>query len=238
MEGARAAESSSGGVPEGGASSSGSGSSSSSGGVADAGDLVASLLALTASCTAGSASAVATPTQYHSEGANPVNVPICKLNGALFWNSGMNIDCDGQTTTHCPGTGSDKDCCYQPDTSFHLQNGMPLSAEDTPYVVIPDNFKYAGLDTTNGGNVFAVIYKGKLQFAVFGDTGPTDIIGEASWATANGLGINPSPAVGGVDNGVTYIVFTGTGTQPADIESPTESAQLGATLAQQLIKNN
>ncbi len=157
--------SSSGGVRRGGASSSGSGSSSSSGGVADAGDLVASLLALTASCTAGSASAVATPTQYHSEGANPVNVPICKLNGALFWNSGMNIDCDGQTTTHCPGTGSDEDCCYQPTTAFDLQNGMPLSAENTPYVVIPDNFKYAGLDTTNGGNVFAVIYK-VAQFPV------------------------------------------------------------------------
>ncbi len=40
-----------------------------------------------------------------------------------------------------------------------------------------------------------------------GDTGPDEIIGEASYATAKALGIDPDPETGGTDSGVTYIVF-------------------------------
>jgi len=47
---------------------------------------------------------------------------------------------------------------------------------------------------TARGNVVAVIYNHKLQYAVFGDTGPTNLIGEASYATAKKLGIDPDPA--------------------------------------------
>ena len=47
---------------------------------------------------------------------------------------------------------------------------------------------------------------------MFGDTGPENIIGEASYAIAKTLGINPDPAVGGADSGVTYIVFKSTET--------------------------
>ena len=54
----------------------------------------------------------------------------------------------------------------------------------------------------------AVIFNGKIQYAVFGDTGPTDIIGEASYACAQKLGINPDPKNGGVGSGVTYISGT------------------------------
>jgi hypothetical protein len=163
---------------------------------------------------------------------------ICKLNGAVYFTADMDIDCDGRMTTHCPGTGADKDCCYQNDTSFHNKQGQPLASENTPYVVIPQDFMYPGLDTQNGGNVIAVIYNHQLEYAVFGDTGPTSIIGEASWSCANNLGINPSPAQGGAGSGVTYIVFVGNGTQGADIENNMETQQLGATLAQQLVTNN
>jgi len=161
---------------------------------------------------------------------------ICALNGAIWWRADMDIDCDGKRTTQC---NEQTDCCFQPDTAFHNLAGEPLTASITPYVVIPNDFHISGLDTTNGGNVTAVIFNGKLQYAVFGDTGPTDIIGEASYACAQKLGINPDPSNGGVGGPVvTYITFIGSGTRPSDIENQTETATLGDKLANQLIANN
>jgi len=84
-----------------------------------------------------------------------------------------------------------------------------LTSEKTPYVVIPQDVKFPGLDTSKGGSIIAVIYDNQLEFGVFGDTGPTDIIGEASVRTATGLGVSGSPANGGVSGGVTYIAFVG-----------------------------
>jgi len=150
----------------------------------------------------------------------------------------MNIDCDGLADScmpqHCPSN----DPTNQPQTSFRDAKGQYLSAGLTPYVVIPNDFTYAGLDTNNGGNVLAVIYNDQLEFAVFGDTGPPTIIGEASFSTANNLGINPSPATGGTAGPVTYIVFTGTGALSQDLSNPQETWQLGMMLAQQLIMKN
>ena len=58
-------------------------------------------------------------------------------------------------------------------------------------------------------SVVAVIYNNQLRYGAFVDQGPTDIIGEASYAMAELLGINPDPAVGGTDGPVTYIAFQG-----------------------------
>jgi hypothetical protein len=167
---------------------------------------------------------------------NGTQVNICSLNGAIYWKADMDIDCDGKRTTQCNET---TDCCFQPDTAFHNLADQPLTASITPYIVIPNDFTFPGLDTTNGGNVTAVIFNGKLQYAVFGDTGPTNIIGEASYACAQKLGINPDPSNGGVGGAVvTYITFVGSGTRPSDIENQTETATLGDKLATQLIANN
>ena len=195
----------------------------------DAGALIDQLLRLTQSCAK-----VASSHTYKLDNGQAVN--ICAMNGAVYWTADMDIDCDGRDIGDgkCPGN----DCCYQPQTAFTNRNGQPLAASVTPYVVIPNDFQYAGLDTNRGGNVIAVIYNRKLQYAVFGDTGPTDIIGEASYACAATLGINPDPGNGGVGSGVTYIAFVGTGTQPSDIENQTETATLGQQLAQKLIQNN
>jgi hypothetical protein len=229
---ASAANSSSGDAP---AASGASSSGAPGGGTIDSGDLVGRLLALTAAC---SGSKVVSKHPYQLEGGNRGTANICKLNGALYYTSGMNIDCDGRTTPNCPGTGANKDCCYQNDTAFHNQQGQPLAAELDPYVVIPNDFMYPGLDTTNGGNVIAVIYKNQIEYAVFGDTGPSNIIGEASFLTAKNLGIDSSPATGGTPGPVTYIVFVGPGTQPSDIENQNETQSLGAALTQQLLANN
>jgi hypothetical protein len=205
--------------------------------VADAGtdaamDQVQKLLDLTKNCTAAS---MVSQHVYPDPGSAVPNVPICALHGAVFFNSDMDIDCDGRATPpKCPGP----DPSYQPDTAFHNNANQPLAAAVTPYVVIPNDFTYPGLDTTNGGNVIAVIYNHQLKFAVFGDTGPTNLIGEASYATAASLGIDPNPATGGVDRGVTYIVFVGAGTRPSDIENQTETTTLGQSLVNKLIANN
>ncbi len=208
---------------------------------------IAQLLALTKSCSTTNQ----IPNSHTYKLDNGMTTSICSLKGgagnvggAIYFTADMDIDCDGLTTTHCPGTGADMDCCYQDQTSFSgpnsasNANGRELASENTPYVVVPQDVRYPGLDQNNGGNIVAVIYNNQLEFGVFGDQGPSDIIGEASVRTANGLGIPPSPALGGVGGGVTYIVFVGTGSQPADMENIPEIQSLGAQLTESLLGNN
>jgi hypothetical protein len=108
------------------------------------------------------------------------------------------------------------------------------------YVVVPlpsarFDYKAAGLAL---GSVIAVIYNGKIVYGVFGDEGPTAIIGEASYAMAKSLGINPDPSVGGVDSGVTYIAFTGAGAVVPKIEDHPAAVKLGEQLAATLVTAN
>jgi hypothetical protein len=183
---------------------------------ADGGPGPAELLAKTAKCT------VVSKGTYTNTQANK-KVNICGATGAYYWTSGMNIDCDGQRTTQC---NEKTDCCYQNDTSFHLSNGKPLSAAVTPYVVIPlpsSRFSY-GSHGIKGGDILAVVYNGQVEYAVFGDEGPNNIIGEASYATAKALGINPDPKNGGTADPVTYIVFPGSKSGAIDDHNATVTA--------------
>ena len=166
---------------------------------------------------------------------NGGQTPICGANGAYFWTSGMAVDCDGQRTDQC---NENTDCCYYNDTSFHQTDGQPLSAAQLPYVVIPLpsntwNYSDAGIQ---GGDVLAVIYQGHVEYAVFGDEGPDDSIGEASYATAASLGINPDARSGGTSGGVTYIVFKGSQANP--IENHDSAVSAGRAAADQFIANN
>jgi hypothetical protein len=209
--------------------------------------VIAQLLDLTKNCS----TANQIPNSHTYKLDSGMTTSICSLKGgagnaggAIYFTADMDIDCDGLTTTHCPGTGADMDCCYQDETSFSgpnsasNENGKELASENTPYVVVPQDVTFPGLDQNNGGNVVAVIYNNQLAFGVFGDQGPSDIIGEASVRTANGLGVPASPAQGGVGGGVTYIVFVGTGSQPADMENISEIQSLGAKLTASLLGNN
>ncbi len=156
------------------------------------------------------------------------SIPICGLHGAVFWTADMDVDCDGQVTAQCnPHTG---DCCFQPDTAFHQSDGKPLSAGRLPYIVIPGqgrewNYEHSGID---GGSIVAVIYRHRIEYAIVGDTDSPDKIGEASYATAHGLGINPSPADGGTDGPVTYILFSG----PSNVVPKPEDHQAAVTMGQ------
>jgi hypothetical protein len=64
---------------------------------------------------------------------------------------------------------------------------------------------------------------------VFADEGPSNIIGEASYATAVALGIDPNPATGGTAGPVTFIVFTGT--VPNPVENNAVIDQVGTAAA-------
>ena len=193
--------------------------------------LIGQLTTLTANCT------VASSAKYATDEGEASTIDICKLNGAFFWKADMDIDCDGQTTTECSHT---TDPSYQSDTSFHQSDGQPLIAAKLPYVVIPlpsDRFDY-GKSNIKAGAVVLVLYGGKMSYGVFGDEGPQGIIGEASYAMAVSLGIDPNPASGGIDKGVTYIAFTGDAAVVSPIEDHQGAVTLGAQLAQDLVKNN
>ncbi|MFI1328688.1 glycoside hydrolase family 75 protein [Streptomyces sp. NPDC020845] len=173
--------------------------------------------------------------KYRTDEETSATIPVCGANGAVFWKADMDIDCDGQVTSRCNG---DTDPWFQDDTAFHQSDGKPLIADKLPYVVVPStssiwNYSQAGI---KGGGVVAVIYNNKVEYAVVGDTGPTKIIGEASYATANALGIDPDPENGGTDSGVTYILFKNSSVSP--IENHDKAVSVGDGLAQQFIQNN
>ncbi|WP_329268838.1 glycoside hydrolase family 75 protein [Streptomyces sp. NBC_01451] len=173
--------------------------------------------------------------KYRTDEETSASIPVCGKNGAVFWKADMDIDCDGQRTSKC---NENTDPWYQDDTAFHQSNGKPLKADSLPYVVVPSSsgiWNYAGAGI-KGGGVVAVIYNNKVEYAVVGDTGPTKIIGEASYATAKALGIDPDPESGGTDSGVTYILFKNSQVSP--LESHSAAVSLGDRLAKQFIRDN
>ncbi|SDX78569.1 Carbohydrate binding module (family 6) [Amycolatopsis xylanica] len=172
---------------------------------------------------------------YKTDSETGRTIPVCGKNGAVFYKADMDIDCDGQRTTQC---NENTDCCFQPDTAFHQSDGKPLNAATLPYVVVPSSsstWDYTKFGI-QGGGVVAVIYNNQVLYAVVGDTGPSSIIGEASYATAKALGINPDPSNGGTDSGVTYIYFKNSKISP--IEDHAKATTTGEQLARTFINNN
>ncbi|WP_307793140.1 RICIN domain-containing protein [Amycolatopsis sp. MtRt-6] len=168
--------------------------------------------------------------RYSFDEGGAATVPVCQANGAVFFTADMDIDCDGVRTTQC---NENTDCCFYPDTAFHTSTDQPLNAAQLPFVVLPQptstwDYRNYGID---GGSVVAVIYHNQVTYAVVGDTGPASIIGEASYATAVSLGIDPDPKTGGTEGPVTYIVFPNTHVNP--IESHANAVSLGEQVATQ-----
>lgn len=189
------------------------------------------LLALTSSCRQVSSG------KFPTDEGRAATVRICGLTGAVFWKADMDIDCDGKPSPQC---NKNTDPWFQPMTSAVSSKREYLDAAKLPFTVVPirsSKFDYrkAGLHL---GSVIAVIYNGKLVYTVFGDENGEGIIGEASYATAAALGIDPDPAEGGTDSGVTYIAFTGAGGVASPIESHDAAVRLGQQLGAQLIANN
>lgn len=171
---------------------------------------------------------------YASDSGGPALVDICAAPAAVFWKADLDVDCDGKTSDVC---NFNTDPAYQDQTAASDSQGMPLDAATLPYVVLPSpstrwSYRTAGLAM---GSVVAVIYGDHVEYGVAGDTGPADIIGEASYAMAASLGIDPDPATGGADAGVAYIAFTGPDAEVMVTEDHGEAVRIGVAHARALL---
>ncbi|UMP02289.1 glycoside hydrolase family 75 protein [Amycolatopsis sp. EV170708-02-1] len=192
-----------------------------------AGPTAQQLLAKTTSCKQVSNG------KYKTDEETGRTIAVCDAGSAVFWKADMDVDCDGQPTARC---NKNTDPWFQDGTAYPRSDGKALVADETPYIVVPSisstwNFEKAGL---KGAGSCAVIYNNKVLYTVIGDTGPKDIIGEASYATAKALGINPDPKNGGVDSGVTYICFKNSKVSP--IENHGKATSVGEGLAAKFVQ--
>ena len=197
----------------------------------DAGSILDGLRSITAKCT------VASNGTYATDRSASAAIDICKLNGAFFWTADLAIDCDGQKTTACNST---TDSTFSAQTSIAQSNGQPLIASELPYVVIPlpsSRFDYTKENVPLGA-LAIVLYGDQVMYGVLGDEGPTGVIGEASYAMAASLGLDPTPKTGGTSGPVTYIVLTGKSAVVSPVESHGAAVTLSTTLVPQLIANN
>lgn len=155
-----------------------------------------------------------------------MNVNVYQVTTGVFaYTSGMAIDTDG--------SDPDPDPDHQGSTTWQDSSGAQLGAHHVPFYVLGDDcwdneggqkhvpcphFFYAEHDIT--GLQFALIfYKTKVIGAVFGDTQTANNqttsdndareLGEASVESATLLGIPSSGTTGGVDSGVTVVIFSG-----------------------------
>lgn len=187
----------------------------------------AELLAEVRACTRISKDA------YRTDSGSPeATVPVCGTRNAVFWKADMDIDCDGRKTKAC---NRRTDPYFLPETAFQSSRGEPLDSAALPHVVVPGpskvwDYRKSGL---TGGSVVAVVYRDRVRYGVIGDTGPTGIIGEASYAMAKTLGIDPDPSTGGAESGVTYIAFKDSRVSP--IESRARARSRGAELAREFV---
>ncbi|MFD2462704.1 glycoside hydrolase family 75 protein [Amycolatopsis samaneae] len=140
--------------------------------------------------------------------------------GVYAYGSGLAVDTDG--------SDPDPDPDHQGTTTFKDSDGKSLGAHRVPFYVLGDDcydkknpcphffYKEHGIK----GRQFALMfYKSKVIGAIFGDTQTANDqdtsendsreLGEASVKAASLLGINSSGTEGGVDNGVTVVIFSG-----------------------------
>ena len=150
-----------------------------------------------------------------------MNVNVYQVaTGVYAYTSSMAIDDDG--------SDPDPDPDHQGDTTWHDSNGKALAAHHVPFYVLGDDcwdrkspcphffYKEHGMS----GRQFALMfYNGKVIGSIFGDTQTANNqttsdndsreLGEASVKAAQLLGIPSSGTSGGVDNGVTVVMFSG-----------------------------
>ena len=150
-----------------------------------------------------------------------MNVNVFQVaTGVYAYSSSLAVDDDG--------SDPDPDPDHQNQTTFQDSNGKQLAAHHVPFYVLGDDcfdrktpcphFFYK--EHNIKGRQFALMfYKSKVIGAIFGDTqtgnsqttssNDSRELGEASVKAAQLLGIPSSGTTGGVDNGVTVVIFSG-----------------------------
>jgi hypothetical protein len=170
--------------------------------------------------------------RFRTDAGRPAAIPVCGTTGAVFWKADLDVDCDGRAGARC---NSRTDPYFTAATAYPGSDGRPLEAERLPYIVVPapdDRWDHRE-HGIRGGSVAAVVYRGRVRYAVVGDVGPRGVIGEGSYALAKSLGIKADPHSGGVPSGVTYIVFENSRVQP--IDDRRAAARTGERLARRLV---
>lgn len=128
--------------------------------------------------------------------------------GQLYFDSRLELDTDGW-----PGGSGRGDKHYQTATSYRLADKTPIDANTVPYFVLPQPTDWVRGFGIWLGDVAAVLYEGKLAFAVFADFGGTDTIGEGSIELLRQLGmerLRDGRIINrGTPRGVVTIVFPG-----------------------------
>lgn len=173
---------------------------------------------------------------FRPDSGAAATIDICATPGAMFWTADLDIDCNGKTSAQC---NLQTDPTYVNQTTATAAGGEPLDAAVVPYVVLPMpsmRFDYRGKGLAMG-SVIAVIYADRVEYGVAGDTGPSDLIGEASYAMAELLGIDPNPVTGGVPSGVAYIAFIGADAKVAVVEDHAEAVRIGVARARALVSS-
>jgi hypothetical protein len=192
------------------------------------------LLDLTASCERLDGT-----TLFRTDAGRTATIEICELNGAIWWRADADIDCDGGRSSPCTS-----DPWYQPETSSKDSTGKFIDSAKVPHFVVPiasNGFvpKNYGIKTgwNAKGSAGVMIYNGQILYAPYADAGPKGVVGEMSAAAAAELGIPNHPVSGGIDSGVTYIVFTGDN-YVFPIESASAAEVMGEELAKKLLADN
>ena len=150
-----------------------------------------------------------------------MNINVYQVaSGVYAYSSSLAVDDDG--------SDPDSDPDHQNQTTFQDSAGKQLAAHHVPFYVLGDDcwdrkspcphFFYK--EHNIKGRQFALMfYKSKCIGAIFGDTqtgndqttsdNDSRELGEASVKAASLLGINDSGTDGGVNNGVTVVIFSG-----------------------------
>jgi hypothetical protein len=140
---------------------------------------------------------------YKCSGDPSRNTAFLKLQGGvIFYDAKMALDADGSQLSKARGGTN------LPETAWHYPTppGDSVDAEHVPYIVLSEEFvalKYVTLRqgiTIQTGDIAAVVYNGKTQYALVADTGPACKIGEGSMKLHDELG-NKACAVFG-PNGI------------------------------------
>ncbi len=192
------------------------------------------LISITATC----AKQISNGLLASRSGKSP-SVAICELSNAIFWTSGLAVLCNGKVTSTCNSTTDPAG--FQPMTVATDSHGDPLDAAALPYVEVSaptTTFDYTKFNVKMG-TVVAAVHRDKMtiEYGVVGTVGQNDIIGDASYAMAKALGVDPDPVNGGTQSiVVTYIAFNNPVVTATANENHDEAVRLGQAAAAALVQ--
>ena len=137
----------------------------------------------------------------------------------LVFDTALELDTDGW-----PGDQGNPD--WQVETSLRYQDGSSLNANRVPYFVLPLPRAWPAEFGITLGDYAVVLFQGRLAFAVFGDQGPHNKLGEGSVELLRRLGqerVEPNGHVknAGTKPGVLTIVFPHSGSADDRIDETT-----------------